>query len=253
MSAAPLDAKVSAVLDQRTVANDLDDLDEDDLFDALEKEDDTAYRAHRIEQLHSELASAKEARQRSVPSGTLNTTEALYPTLHNDQAVLDLTTNNERCVVHFSHPDFARCAVMDEHLRTLAPRHFEVRFARVDVRDCPFLVEKLNVRVLPCVIGFVDGLSRERIVGFEGLGGGGRSRQDGVDGFQTGQLERRLLQNGVLVREKLGGQGRDRQDDDNSDSEDDRQTRRRGICDGNAGRNRPGQNDDDDDDADDWD
>jgi hypothetical protein len=252
MSATPLDAKVSAVLDQKTAGNDLDDVDEDELFDALEREDDSAYRAHRIQQLHSELVSAKDALHRNVPAGTLNTTETLYPTLSSDEAVLDLTTNNERCVVHFSHPDFARCAVMDEHLRTLARRHFEVRFSRVNVRDCPFIVEKLNVRVLPCVIGFVDGLGKERIVGFEGLGGGS-SRQDGVDDFQTGQLERRLLQSGVLVREKIGDQGEDRQYDDNSDSEDDGQTRRRGIRDGNAGRNRHGQNKDDDDDEDDWD
>ena len=47
----------------------------------------------------------------------------------------------------------------------------DVRFGRVpDVRTAPFVVEKLGVRVLPCVIGFVDGVAVGRIVGFEGLG-----------------------------------------------------------------------------------
>ncbi|KAL1969061.1 hypothetical protein VTN77DRAFT_895 [Rasamsonia byssochlamydoides] len=251
VSTAPLDPKVSAILDQKNPADTPDDLDEDALFEALEKEDDSAYRAQRIEQLHSELASAKVALQQRASSGT-NPTNTLYPTLPNDQALLDLTTNAPRCVVHFSHPDFARCSVMDEHLRILASRHYEVRFARVDVRDCPFVVEKLNIRVLPCVIGFIDGVSKERIVGFEGLGGGFGSRRDGVDGFQTPKLEKRLLKNGVLVREKLshGGDGRGGRHNESSDSEDDNE-RRRGIRSGNARHNNRNKNDDDDD-EDDW-
>ena len=43
------------------------------------------------------------------------------------------------------------------------------RRPRVDVKDSPFLVEKLGARVLPCVIGFIDGQSVGRVVGFEGL------------------------------------------------------------------------------------
>jgi hypothetical protein len=56
---------------------------------------------------------------------------------------------------------------------------------------------KLNVRVLPCVISFVDGISVDRIIGFEGLGTG--------DNFTTKGVESRLLQCGVLVREKISG------------------------------------------------
>lgn len=41
----------------------------------------------------------------------------------------------------------------------------------------------------------MDGVSKDRILGFEGLAGG--------DNFTTRQLETRLLQAGVLVRKKL--------------------------------------------------
>ncbi|KAF4979732.1 hypothetical protein F66182_17268 [Fusarium sp. NRRL 66182] len=81
---APLDAKVSSILGQKfdSSRTDPDDLDEDALFDELEKEDDTAYRAHRLEQLHKEVASAKEALKQNPRNYSSNTTtiDAFYPT-----------------------------------------------------------------------------------------------------------------------------------------------------------------------------
>lgn len=59
--------------------------------------------------------------------------------------------------------------------------------------NAPFLVTKLKVQVLPCVIAFVNGVGVDRIVGFEGLG-------PGTDRFTTEDLESRLLQAGVLLR-----------------------------------------------------
>jgi thioredoxin-like negative regulator of GroEL len=80
-------------------------------------------------------------------------------------------------------------------MKALAPKHFDTRFLKISVGNAPFLVTKLNVRVLPCVIAFLDGISVDRITGFEGLGTG--------DKFATKDLERRLVQSGVLVREKM--------------------------------------------------
>ncbi|KAL1886378.1 hypothetical protein Plec18167_000308 [Paecilomyces lecythidis] len=254
MSAAPLDPVVSSIIDRNNPVTNSDDFDEDAIFEDLENEDDSAYRSRRIEQLSAELKSAQDAVrsiQRDAASNITTVHDALYPTLPNDQVLLDFTTQNQRCVVHFAHPDFAKCGVMDEHLRLLASRHYEVRFARVDVRDCPFVVEKLNVRVLPCVIGFVDGVGAERVLGFEGLGAGSR---DGVKGFKTVELEKRLVTKGVLSRRKLaedGGPGIPGDADSDSESADDSQRggQRRAIRSGNA-RNRRATEDDDDDD---WD
>ena len=55
---------------------------------------------------------------------------------------------------------------------------------------------KLNVQILPCVISFVDGVTSDRIIGFEGLGRGN-------DKFTTRDLEVRLLTSNVLVRPKI--------------------------------------------------
>lgn len=68
----------------------------------------------------------------------------------------------------------------------------------MNVENAPFLVTKLKVQVLPCVLAFVDGLSVDRIVGFEGLG-------YTADTFTTQDLETRLLTSGVVLRAKTTG------------------------------------------------
>ncbi|PGH05955.1 hypothetical protein AJ79_06644 [Helicocarpus griseus UAMH5409] len=198
-----------------------DDEDNDDLFAALEREEaNPSYTASRIEQLQAELAARAQQQQlqNKNPSDILNSNpdnknnnnsnnaatlqNTLVPTLPSDQSLLDFTTRHSRCVIHFSHPDFARCAVMDKHIHALAHLHHEVRFATVDVRTVPFVVEKLKVKVLPCVIGFVEGQGVERIVGFEGLGYLGQ--QDADEEFRTRELEKRLLARGCLVKRRIG-------------------------------------------------
>ena len=65
----------------------------------------------------------------------------------------------------------------------------------MNVENAPFLVTKLKVQLLPCVLAFVDGVSVDRIVGFEGLG-------YTQDTFTTQDLEARLLSTGVVQRAK---------------------------------------------------
>ncbi|EAU30593.1 conserved hypothetical protein [Aspergillus terreus NIH2624] len=237
--------------DQKPSARDRDhdhDADEEDvdaLLASLENEDDSAYRAQRLEQLNAELASAKHTHGR--PDGgaaTRTLQDSSYPTLNSDQALLDLTTETKRSVVHFAHPDFARCATMDEHMRQLAAAHYEVRFARVDVRNTPFVVEKLKIRVLPCVIGFKDGIAVERVLGFEGLASGGR---DGMDAISTATLEKRLLYKGILMQARLKA-GEDGSDGSDAESDEGGRSRPKGraIRSGNARYNRNDEDDDDD-------
>jgi thioredoxin-like negative regulator of GroEL len=65
----------------------------------------------------------------------------------------------------------------------------------MNVENAPFLVTKLKVQVLPCVIAFINGVTVDRIVGFEGLG-------YTQDTFTTKDLEARLLTSGVIQRAK---------------------------------------------------
>jgi hypothetical protein len=81
---------------------------------------------------------------------------------------------------------------MDRHLAKLAPKYYNTRFFRVFVENVPWLVERLGIKVLPCVICFVNGVSKDRIIGFEELGNN--------DAFETVTLELRLSMNGIIQK-----------------------------------------------------
>ncbi|RDW89407.1 putative PLP1 [Coleophoma cylindrospora] len=180
-----IDAHVARVLDHGA-----DSDDEDALIASLEDSPALdAFREQRIQQLHSEFTRAKA--QKSQGFGN-------YTEIKEEKALMDLTTEVKYAVVHFAKDDFARCGVMDGHLETLASKHFDTRFLKMNVENAPFLVTKLKIQVLPCVLAFVDGVSVDRIVGFEGLG-------YTQDTFTTKDLEGRLLASGVVLRAKAVG------------------------------------------------
>ena len=190
--------------------------DEDDLIASLEAEAEhepslSHLREARVQALASEFARAKS--QRNEGYGT-------YQQIKDEKSLLDITTSTKNCIVHFYKPDFNRCRIMDGHLQLLCEKHLETRFLKMDVEHAPFLVTKLKVKVLPCVIGFVNGISVERIVGFEGLGVG--------DQFESEALERSLVAAGVLDELKVIGsnvfqtsQGRRQGKVDDKDGDDD--------------------------------
>lgn len=51
---------------------------------------------------------------------------------------------------------------IDHVEQKLAPKYFQTRFIRVFVENVPWLVEKLTIKVLPCVICFMDGVTKDR-------------------------------------------------------------------------------------------
>ncbi|XP_067655221.1 phosducin-like protein 3 [Haliotis asinina] len=113
-----------------------------------------------------------------------------FTELTDEKAFLELTTTVDRCVVHFYHADFRRCAIIDQHLEVLAKKYFETKFAKLNVDVAKFLVEKLKIRILPAVYCFKKGIVVDRVIGFEELGSS--------DTFPTEVLESRLGKSGVI-------------------------------------------------------
>ncbi|KAL8734515.1 MAG: hypothetical protein Q9166_001415 [cf. Caloplaca sp. 2 TL-2023] len=181
-----IDPAVASVLDTHPPNDNLDD---DELLDSLDEDPAfETFREQRLQELHEEFARAKHLRKQEYGNHT---------EIKDEKALMDIiNTGAELCVVHFFKSDFHRCGIMDGHLERLAPLHFDTRFLRINVNSAPFLVTKLKVQVLPCVIAFKKGVSVDRIIGFEGLG-------YSEDTFSTKDLERRLLQSGALVRERV--------------------------------------------------
>lgn len=59
------------------------------------------------------------------------------------------------------------------------------------VQEAPFFTEKLKIRVLPCVVVFIDGVAVDRLVGFEHFG----NRDD----FKTAEVAQWLVSAGAIT------------------------------------------------------
>ena len=69
--------------------------------------------------------------------------------------------------------------------------HPEARIVYTDAEKSPFFIQKLAIKVLPCIICFVDGIAVDRVVGFSDF--------NDKDDFDTIELIRRLVKAGVLT------------------------------------------------------
>ena len=78
-------------------------------------------------------------------------------------------TGSDRVICHFYHPEFRRCQIVDKHLTILAAKYLNTKFVKIDVLKAPFFVTKLNVKILPAVIMFKDGIAYDRYNGLIGL------------------------------------------------------------------------------------
>ncbi|KAG8970978.1 hypothetical protein FRB90_010635 [Tulasnella sp. 427] len=186
--------------------------DDGELFAELEREDDLELanlRERRMEALKAELSKTRDLREQE---------HGRYTEITDEKEVIKTSANEAKCVIHFYHRDFRRCQIMDKHLELIAPHHFKTRFIRVFVENVPWLVDKLQIKVLPCVISFVGGVTKDKLIGFEELGND--------DAFTTAALELRLAQSGVietrtpktqLVSKYAGRSIRDKEAEDDED------------------------------------
>ena len=215
--------------------------DEDDLFAQLEAEVEANPDLHskRLQDLKDHLDSAKGAQ-----SHAYKTIRPSITTLKTDDEVLRFTTEQPRAILHFFHSDFTRCSIMDQHIAAIVEAQSthrdsedgEVSWGRVDVGHAPFVVERMSIRVLPCVIAFRDGVAAGRVVGFEGLLWDRHAREDGTE--TTRALEERLVEWKVLRQAHV----RSKEDMEDEESEDEDTKRSRGI----RGRKQVNEEDEDD-------
>ena len=103
---------------------------------------------------------------------------------------LPAVTRSNHVVCHFYHRDFQRCRIIDHHLRIIAQTHPETRFIKLDSEKAPFFVDRLNIRTLPTVVLFRDGVAFDRIIGYEGV--------SDKDDFPTLALTRRLVKSNII-------------------------------------------------------
>ncbi|EFA07835.1 thioredoxin domain-containing protein 9 [Tribolium castaneum] len=113
-----------------------------------------------------------------------------YEELAEEKEFFDVTKRSKNCVVHFYTNTTPRCAIVDKHLKILAPKHLETRFVKLNAEKCPFLAQNLKIKTIPSIVLVKDSFMVDKIVGFTQLG----NRDD----FTTEMMEWRIAQNGVI-------------------------------------------------------
>jgi len=146
-------------------------------LDAIENDEDALerIRAKRMK----ELKNAQDKRSEWLRNGHGKLNE-----INSDKDFFEEAKSSKKLVVHFYRNTTLRCKILDEHLKVLAKQHVETKFLKLDVDKCNWIVQRLNIRIIPTMAIVLDGKTSGYLRGFEEFGGN--------DDFSTEMLEWRL-------------------------------------------------------------
>jgi hypothetical protein len=147
--------------------------------------DDTALeeiRKKRIKELKAKAAAKKEL----VAEGRVDYRHITEPEFLDE-------VKNGKVLCLFYKDEFETCKRTDMHMQILSPQHHECKFIKIDAEKAPFFVSKLNIRVLPTIVFFAEGITNPamRLMGFEGVENG--------ELCSTRDLEEALVSMGFLL------------------------------------------------------
>ncbi|EZA50151.1 hypothetical protein DMN91_001607 [Ooceraea biroi] len=150
-------------------------------LDNLDISDYEKIRANRL----NELKQMQKQKQNWLASG-----HGEYLEIYDEKEFFEVSKKSENIVCLFYKDDSQRCKIVDHHFKILAKKHIEARFCKLNVERCPFLTERLRIRIIPTIALIVNGKTKDYIVGFTELGN--------CDDFSTTTLQCRLAQSGVI-------------------------------------------------------
>jgi len=113
-----------------------------------------------------------------------------YEEILEEKEFFNITRKSERCVIQFYRQETERCKIFDKHLKILAHKHHETKFAKINAEKCPFLTDRLKIRVIPTLVLIKDAIMEDNVVGFSELGD--------TDEFSTEMLEWRLAKSQLV-------------------------------------------------------
>ncbi|XP_043256000.1 thioredoxin domain-containing protein 9 [Colletes gigas] len=113
-----------------------------------------------------------------------------YSEVYDEKEFFEVSKKSENIVCLFYKDDSPRCKIADHHLKILAKKHVEAKFCKLNVHRCPFLTERLKIKIIPTIALILNSKTTDYIVGFTDLG----NRDD----FSTETLEYRISLSGVI-------------------------------------------------------
>jgi hypothetical protein len=147
----------------------------------LKEDDIDVVRERRLQQLKKQQELKQELRQKG---------HGEYTAVAEEKDFFSACKESDKVLCHFYRDSTWRCKIVDKHLTTLAPKHIEAKFIKIDAEKSPFLVKRLRVVVLPTIALIKDSKTVDFIVGFDDLGGS--------DDFPCEMLEWRIARAGVI-------------------------------------------------------
>ncbi|KAG7661752.1 uncharacterized protein J8A68_004700 [[Candida] subhashii] len=183
--------------------------DEDDLLAELEEDDSIIqkYRESRIEQLSKQFKQINE----TIKTNDNNELgEIIF--IESEKNLMNLIIKQKYSIISFYQPNFSKCQLMNSKLKLLCENHLNLKVFAIKAENAPFLVEKLNIRILPCVIIYKDGKELDRLIGFEKLGNDPNS-------FSYDSLETYLYRWNVITRKSINRVIRSKANNNNDDSD----------------------------------
>jgi hypothetical protein len=142
-----------------------------------------------LEQLREQRLNAMKAKAKQMQEWKV-IGHGEYSEIPEEKAFFEWCKKSQKVVCHFYRDATFRCKIVDKHLQILAPKHMETRFCKINAEKCPFLTDRLKIKVLPCVLILKDSQVIDRIVGFGDLGN--------KDDFSTEMMEWRLAQSDII-------------------------------------------------------
>ena len=146
-----------------------------DRLEKLDEDDLETLRQKRLQALKRQQAQKQE---------WLAQGHGQYEEIPEEKEFFEICKKNTRVACHFFRESTFRCKIIDKHMAELAPKHLETKFCKINAEKCPFLTERLKIKVLPTVCLAKDSKTVDWIIGFGDLGG--------VDDFPTVMLEWRM-------------------------------------------------------------
>lgn len=107
-------------------------------IDNLDVNDLEQLRKNRIKELQKQEERKKE---------WLRNDHGKYEELPEEKSFFEIIKQSDNVVIHFYRNSSERCLIVDKHLKVLAPKHLETRFTKLNAEKCPFLAEKLKIKV----------------------------------------------------------------------------------------------------------
>ena len=143
-----------------------------DKMENLGEEDFARIRRKRLEEMKA-LALEKETWRRND--------HGILTTVSDQKEFFDVCKKSKNVVVLFYRSANKWCDVLSSHMQVLAEKHMEAKFIKVDAENSPFLVERLNIWMMPTIVCCKEGKVHRQFNGLDEI--------DPTGKFETASLE----------------------------------------------------------------